>query len=931
MTVLLHRILRFTYRMPIASAVCVFVFICFFSACTREPEEKKFTVGFSQCTMMNQFRQSMVEEMRRELSFHLEISFLFKDAGGSTSRQIQQIQELIDLPVDLLIVSPNEAAPITGIVERAYKNGIKVIIVDRRTLSENYTAYVGASNYEVGVNAGTFAHSILKGNGKILEVSDLPGSSADIDRNKGFKDFIQPHTALEYVGKVYEEGDEAPSGDNATRFLSSNPNIDLIFAQNDRLALSAYQVCKRLGLEKKVKIIGVDGLSGENGGIDLVEKGIIKATILYPTGGEEAILTAANVLANKPYKKEIRLMTSIIDSSNVRIMKLQNNKVLEQQKNIDRSQQKIEEQQVITSNQSNIIYTISISLALALLSGLILFYYLRENRKINERLALQNEEILRQRNQLIELAKEAKEATEAKITFFTNISHEFRTPLTLILGPLEEMLANAKMQLKEKQYLALIQKNVIRLLRLVNQLIDFRKIESDKLKVTASQNDLVAFTTEIIDAFKETARSRNIDLRMFSKERSIPVWFDPSMMDKVLFNLLSNAFKFTADHGFIHITLEKFTAEKTALIKVADNGIGMSKDAVDHAFEIFYQGDITNQQGSGLGLALSKELIRLHKGSLQVSSKPAKGTTFEIRLQLGTDHLDKEEMTNLAPPAEMMSYDQKIYATGLSAGNVEITDPSVKGSTERSVLIIEDNPDLRNFLQQVLEGEYIILSATDGITGIQQAFDNIPDVIISDVVMPGKDGFAIAATLKNDIKTSHIPIILLTAKAEITHQIEGMKNMADAYVTKPFNLAHLKETLRSVLKNREILREHFTSEINLEGAPANPNKLDRKFINDFNAIVESNLSNEKFNVEDVCRQMNISRVQLYRKIKALLDCNVNDYILNVRIQKSKYLLAQGEFTISEIAYKVGFASPAYFSTVFKNKIGVTPTEFKAKK
>ncbi|MEO7766187.1 MAG: response regulator, partial [Ferruginibacter sp.] len=365
--------------------------------------------------------------------------------------------------------------------------------------------------------------------------------------------------------------------------------------------------------------------------------------------------------------------------------------------------------------------------------------------------------------------------------------------------------------------------------------------------------------------------------------------------------------------------------------KVEDNGIGMSTDVAKHAFELFYQADITNQQGSGLGLSLSKELINLHKGDITVSSKQGKGTSFEIRLLMGTAHLEKDEMIKERSTEDIMYFDQKIYATGIDKVTELAETNDITEVPDCSVLVIEDNPDLRNFLSEILRNEYSVIIAGDGIEGLKQAFDNIPDVIICDVVMPGKDGFALTNILKTDIKTSHIPVILLTAKTEINQQIEGMKSKADAYVTKPFNVQFLRETIRSVLKNREILRDHYTSEINMEPVSQNPGKLDRKFINEFTSLVETNLSNENFSVEDICRQMAISRVQLYRKVKALLDCNVNDYILNVRIKKSRYFLSRAEYSVSEIAYKVGFASPAYFSTVFKSKIGVTPTEFKNKK
>ena len=351
------------------------------ASCSNHSNEKVLRIGFSQCTMVNKWRQTMLKEMQRELSFHSEINFIFKDANGSTTKQIEQIRELIDEKVDLLIVSPNEAAPITPVVEKAFAENIKVIIVDRKTTSNNYTAYVGASNYEVGVNAATFANSILKGKGNILEISDIPGSSADIDRHKGFTEFLKQYPTLKYAGKVYEEGDENPSGEKLTRFLQSDSTIHLIFAQNDRLAFSASTVCKKMGVDKKINIIGVDGLPGENGGIDLVDKKILKSTILYPTGGKEAIITAVSIATNNPYKKENLLVTTVIDSSNVRIMKLQNEKVIAQQEDIDKRQKKIEEQIIITKNKSNVITAISVILALALIMGSVLFYLLKRKQE----------------------------------------------------------------------------------------------------------------------------------------------------------------------------------------------------------------------------------------------------------------------------------------------------------------------------------------------------------------------------------------------------------------------------------------------------------------------------------------------------------------------------------------------------------------------
>ncbi len=897
-------------------------------ACNHKTEQKKYIVGFSQCTMANKWRQTMLEGMQRELSFHPEINFVFKDANGSTEKQIEQIQELIDQHIDLLIVSPNKAEPITPIVEKAFEKGIRVIIVDRRTSSGKYTAYVGARNYDVGLSAATFANSVLKGKGNVLEVSDIPGSSADIDRHNGFVDFITKHPGIKYKSRIYLAGDETPSGENLIQFLQADPDIQLIFCQNDRLALSTYRVCASKGLDKKISIIGVDGLPGTNGGIDLVEKGALKATILYPSGGEEAILTAVNILESKPFQKENPLASTVIDSSNVRIVKMQNEKILAQQTDIDRRQKKILEEEVITQNQSNIIYAISVSLALALIFGSILAYYLLENKKINKRLAIQNEEIINQRNQLIELSKKANEANDAKIKFFTKISHELRTPLTLILGPLEELLQNETVYRNVGRSLLLMHKNTIMLLRLINQLMDFRKIEIDKLKLRFSENDIVLFLNQIIEAYKELAKKRNIDLRFITNLPCLNVWFDETMLDKVLYNLLSNAFKFTNDNGYIYVSLSRDDQGKNIRIIVEDNGVGMNETSTQHAFELFYQGEYENYRGSGLGLALSKELILLHKGTIEVQSEKWKGTKFIIALPLGDTHLEKSEIINKEISNIMLHEDEKIYTSELLPHLTQEEFADTSTPNENSILIIEDYKDLKNYLRDRLSKYYEILEADDGNKALQQAFDAVPDLIICDVMLPGRDGFELTNVLKSDIRTSHIPVILLTAKTSVEAQIEGMRHLADSYITKPFNQKFLEENIRSLLKNRSILKEHYSGEIPSELKIQTLNKIDKKFIAEFNGLIESNIANENFSVEEICKQMGLSRMQLYRKVKALLSVNANEYILNKRMQKARYLLQQEEFTISEIAYRVGFSSLAYFSTVFKSRFNVTPSEFR---
>ena len=863
----------------------------------------------------------MLAEMNRELSFHNNYVLLYKDAEAKSETQVAQIEDLFRQHIDLLIVTPNEAKPLTPVIEKVYDAGIPVVVVDRRIDSKKYTAFIGASNYEVGQDAGIYAASLLKGKGTILEMAGLPsGASPAIDRHNGFMDAISRHPGIIFIKKV----DNARAEEEALKA----GNIDLLYAQNDPMALEAYDICKKLGLEQRTRIIGIDGLSTPGLGLDMVANKHIAATMLYPTGGQEAIQTAVNILENKNYDKENRLSTTVIDSTNIRITKLQNEKVLAQQKDIDRRQRKIEEQEIIRRNQRKIILAISVSLGLALIMGAILFYYLRENKKINARLALQNEEISRQRNQLIELSKKAKEATDAKFNFFTNISHELRTPLTLILGPLEDVLSSPKLHFSVRTPIEMVKKNAIRLLRLVNQLMDFRKIEEGKMKIRASENNIIEFVREIANAFSGMAAKKHIAYRVDTTDKDLKVWFDVNMLDKILFNILSNAFKYTNDHGAITVTIRMDDDKKKVIITIVDSGVGMTPETQEHAFDLFYQSNEGKYKGTGIGLALSKELITLHQGSIKIKSEKWKGSTFEISLPLGKTHLQESELEKEPVPYELNYEDAKIYTNESEPLKQLTPEGSATVKQEQSILLIEDNPEIRMFLKAQLSRNYEIIEAENGNMGLNLAYEVVPDLIISDILLPGKDGMVITETLKNDIRTSHIPIIILTARGSMEQQIEGLKLNADAYIVKPFNVQYLEEQIRSLLKNRESLKGHYTSELLPDSSRNAPSKIERKFINEFSAIIESNISNEDFTVNDICTALGISRVQLYRKVKAVLGCNVNEYILNVRMQKAKYLLLNEDLSIAEVSYKVGFSSAAYFSTVMKSRLGVTPTEFR---
>ncbi|MFM2393799.1 MAG: hypothetical protein RLZZ546_1781, partial [Bacteroidota bacterium] len=784
--------------------------------------------------------------------------------------------------------------------------------------------FIGASNYEVGQNAGKYAVALLKGKGKVLEITGLNTASPFIDRDKGFIDIISKSKGIELIAKINDH--EANFEKKLDSFIKNNKDLDVIFAQSDYLAKNVYQICKNNQVERKIKIIGVDGLSIEGMGMDMVASNQFKATVLYPTGGQEAIRTAIKILEKKPFKKENTLETTIIDSTNVKILQQQSKKVIEQQNEIDNRQLKINQQILISKNQTNIILAISITLAIALILSSVFYYLFKENKKISKKLMVQKDEISSQKNELEKLVKQVKEATDAKFDFFTNISHELRTPLTLIIGPLEDTLTSSRLHFSLKNNLELVQRNSFRLLKLINQLMDFRKIEEGKMEINASTQVLGDFVFEISNEFKDLARKKHISLNINDKTTGLIIDFDQSMIDKVLFNLLSNAFKFTEENGTINITIDQDKEQENAIIKIEDNGIGMSAEDVEHAFDVFYQGHSSTFKGTGLGLALSKELIIAHNGNIIINSKKGNGTCFTIILPFKQNNKNKELRESEYNDGKNLK-EKHIYTTDVLPHNYEKVTTNISEKSA-SILIIEDNDDLNSFLSNRLEGTYEVLTAKDGNEGVNKAFDVIPDLIISDIIMPGMSGLKLAEILKNDLRTSHIPIILLTAKTSIEDQIEGMKSHADMFIIKPFNLNYLEESIASILKNRIILREHFLNELPSESRSNASNKLDRKFISEFTSIIESNLSNEDLSVDDIYKGLGISKIQLYRKTKALLGFNVNDYILSVRLQKAKYLLMNEDLTISEVAYKVGFSSQAYFSTVFKSKFSVTPSEFK---
>ena len=909
--------------------------VMFAQACELVDRTPVYRIAFSQCVGSDAWRQTMLEEMRRELSFYEHIEFIYRDANNSSSRQIEQLRELLTMQPDLIIVSPNEAEPLTPVVDEIFRSGIPVIVTDRKTSSGLYHAYVGADNYEIGFMAGQYLARQLNRQGTISEVTGLPGSSAAIERQKGFHDALKPFPGIRVLDQINGRWliDEARS--RVAQRANTLAASEAIFAYNDQMALGTYQALQKVLPGNRIKIVGVDALPGDNNGLHFVAEKVLDASMLYPTGGKECIQTAMAILNNQPYQRENILSTLVVDSANVQLMKLQTDKVISQQAAIDKQQLLYAEQQRIFSNQQRVLNILVVSLVLAVVFAGISFYSLKANWEKNKQLEHQNNEILGQQQRILEMTNEVEQATEAKINFFTNISHEFKTPLSLMIVPLDDLLRNGKLPEDTRQSLALIKKNALILQHLVSQLIDLRRMGYENLRIKANKGNILLFCSHIVQSFRPLAQQKSVNFRLENDATDTMLWFDEDLMEKLLYNLLSNAFKFTPPHGEIVLRLAHGPTDRKGFeIQVIDTGEGISEVDIAHLFEPFYQGE-SLAKGTGIGLSLCKEIAALHRGSIVVHSEKGRGTRVTVALPVGDSHLDEEEKAHqpllgaTGRAIEASPFLSTILACETDAReNDDLVDaPDSDIVKAHSILIVEDHTEMRLFLSEKLSEQFTVFTAADAKEGLNQAYAQLPDLIISDVLMPGELGTVLVEKLKADVRTATIPIILLTARGSAEQMVTGLDLLADAYLTKPFDMDYLLALSNNLINNRKLLHRHFSSDV-LELRPvSNTVPADRRFLNELAALVEENIDNSGLNVDYLCERLGTSRIQLYRKVKTLLDCSINDYISARRLRKAKLLLQQG-IPINSVAYQTGFSSPAYFSTAFKSKYGMSPSIFK---
>lgn len=610
------------------------------------------------------------------------------------------------------------------------------------------------------------------------------------------------------------------------------------------------------------------------------------------------------------YRKYVTLADSILKQDNTQKIAEIEARFETQKKEAQLAKQELELERQ-TNQKRGILYG-SILLILMLAGA---FQYFRTRQRTRQREAELTAQLERAE------AEKLRELNQVKSAFFANISHEFRTPLTLINSPLEQMIAGGLKGDVQKYYRIML-RNGRRLLELVNQLLDLSKLESGKLQLQVAEGDLRQLVSAVTGSFESLAVRQQIDLKLLMPDTPLRGFFDSDKIEKILANLLSNAFKFSGEGGRILVSLK--AAGQQAEIRVTDTGPGIPADHLPHLFERFYytaQSEV--QAGSGLGLALTKELVELHKGTIEVDSREGRGTTFTIIIPISSSAFSSSEIT---------AYQQ---TPGFSEASSAIPPyreaprpvaEVFSAAGKQVLLLIEDNADVRTFIREQLEGPYQILEAENGRAGLAMALEFIPDLVITDVMMPEMDGMEFCRRIKSEEKTSHIPVVLLTAKAEQADKIEGLELGADDYLAKPFDARELQVRVANLLTQRKKLQEHFRKNLTFATPAVDADSMDAVFLGRVRDAVEANLDDEGFGVVELGQAVGMSRSQLHRKLSALTGFLPNEIIRNMRLEKARKLLEKKAGTAAEIAYACGFSSPAYFTKCFKEYFGILPSD-----
>lgn len=885
-------------------------------------EKKRYVIGVSQCSE-DVWREKLNEELRIAALYYNDVDLRISSANDDVQLQTEQINKFVDEGVDLLIVAPGQVS-ISPAIDRAYEKGIPVIIFDRRTRSDKYTAYIGADNKEIGSSMGEYLAGVLTNGGRILELSGLSTSSPAIERNKGFDSVVQCRPGISIVEHLSADWTEEGAFRTVDSLLSKPHNeFDCVFAHNDRMAMGARRAAEKHGLNlEHIKFCGIDAMPQKGGGMELVAEGTLFASYTYPTRGDEVMLLAMNILEGKKYDREKQLSSALVTRDNARVLLMQNDETMRQQVHLSTLRSRVDKAASDFNTQRIYLLVLLVFVVLLIVVCAAAIYAFITRTRINQQLKASMDEQNR-------MTTEMEEMTQTQLQFFTNVSHELRTPLTLIAGPTEQLLEDPAVHGVQRTMLEMVQRNTRILIQLVGEILDFRKVQNNKAELHLNRFYLQQELTTWTEDFRTVAARRGITIRVdvSGVEDDAVLIADRDKMEHMYFNIMSNALKYTPDGGCITTTL--LHHDHCYTLRIADTGKGIPTEELPHLFERFYQakGAIG---GTGIGLSLVKAYIDMHRGSVHAESVEGKGTTFVIELPDSQPGYDPTKDAPAATQAEKGLVDDNYIATDTTAQEAadRITNAEDFDAERPLVLIIDDNNGMRAYLRSILQDKYNVSEATNGEQGLEKARREVPKLVVCDVMMPVMDGLEFTKRLKEDTATSHIPVVLLTARSLSEQRKEGYDTGADSYITKPFSGQVLLSRIENLLRSRIMLRSVFAGDKQETEEEEKLNEADKTFVGRLRTAIQENLGDSDFSVERLGEEIGLSRVQLYRKVKALTGQTPVELLRKARLTKARQLLEKTEKSVSEIAYEVGFTSPSYFNKCFKDEFDINPSSLR---
>jgi len=891
------------------------LFLLFVLGCRKSPNENRenIVIGFSQCAS-DEWRLNMDNEIRRESALYrdpaVEVNIL--NSKGDVDLQIAQIRELFESGVDLMMVSPGESERLTAIIAEVYEAGVPVIIIDRKINSTDFTAYIGADNGEIGKAIGNYVGEILDWKGSVLEVTGELVSSPYSERSRGFRTAIKDskddivHTSIEIEALL-----EKAAGD-PDAIPGMFEGVDLIYAHSDPIAFEVHQILNRYHIPSP-PMVGIDGLIGDNNGIEMVIQGKLNATFLYPTGGDKAIQLAMEIVNGGSYEKYSYLNSLKIDRGNVFGIKNQFLELRELQEKIDIQREVTSSLNFLVERQKSSLVLLSVAIVLLVIIVVLIINSLGKKIKTNRLLdnknkiiKAKNDKILSQKNNLTRVMKIAEEATEMKLRFLSTISHELRNSVNLISLSMEDLKQDNNDQ--DQNSLVLIAKSTERLKLLSDEILTLKKFDNKSFKANPISGNLSELVHNVVTILAPQAKNK--DIKLVSKIKPDLVFdFDPAMIEKVVFNLVSNAIKFTGENGSINIKL--FERDSKVYLKVRDNGIGMDAQEASRIFNPYYSvgKQISENTGFGYGLAICKELVQLHGGKISVESAKHLGTTFTVKIP---KKRVVEEMTETISIPE------------------EPTNGFIGIDAKSKVLLVEDNRELLNLLSKILESRFQVIQAYDGKNGLELALAHLPDIVVSDVLMPRMSGIEFCQELKANPRTAHIPFVLLTAISSEDTKIDSFDIGVDDYLTKPINAKILISRIKNLIQTRVNVIKSLGEGYSILNQINSENNTDKEFVERLIAIVEENIANEDLNVKRISEQMNMSYSALYRKLKTISNIRLVDLIKKIRLHHAAKQLITTNLKINEIALGSGFSDTKYFRKCFKKEFDDYPSNFRKK-